>query len=1814
MDEEILELNILGDSSYANHLRAEENVKAWRDRQSTPVDLTAQSKAYLDMIRLQSEAGIFKTPTVSQNTASSALLKSMQDGRPAFESYNTSISDVYETLNSGALVPKYDSYIPGIDNTERLAKEQGTGEVWSRGLVRFGTQVGTSFFGNLAALPVGISEWINTGNFEATYDNDFTRMLDDVDRRQQLRNNIYYTQEEQSRSLWGGLSTSRFWADKVLGGASFTIGMLLSEGLTAAATGGLSLGYTGAKIGSAIARTGLARAVSKGNSLVANTARNASKLDDIIVGSREIQSTARWGNYGRKSAEVLNDIRFVVTSTGYEAGMEARHFRKDAEDQFRAYYEDLGVPMPEGATEKFREDLDNNSNKVFAANTAILSISNMALFGRMFGVGNTLRWATNTIEKPLNRRIFGIGTKEVSPGVFKALPRKTYQKVLSTGWNGIVKPTISEGFWEEGGQGIASNMMSEYMQSTYDPRVAEEVSSYTDAFFNSLAKQYGEKEGQEEVLIGAIIGTVFGGTGGSFTAGSRAAKRQVHLAKQQTKVAQAPALIAEALYTQENLLSHTGAANRNLRLEESVEESTRAGDVVEATLKSEAMIISALQAAHEIGKDGSFIEVLTGIIEGMDSQRLMEEFGLESITDVSNFKADKIEALNKINKQYSQNRTTAETYIGRGIMPKEFRGKESFLVDALAYSLTMNQSAERVGYASIKTIRDVFESLKDSASSETIDALGMFALSDAENVKNYNTYREEHKVVNELIEEAVSKLRDLQNSERASELLNEIESAESELKRLHNRAAELESLLEGVHNTMESRFFEELGEVGVVSREVLDDLEGYLSRSEEAVSALESISPEAYNRVLNAFRALDQAVEYSQQFSEINKSLLSGNINTKMTNNIFGKLLSDTKTLNDETFEALLKISKIYLKDSAGIVLTNESILTSEDWTEFKKTGEVSQELIDSLAVKISEDKVLTAEEQEIYESKASEVDVLIRDNTITRIVNKVNNRERLTAKERVFQKTNYEAVREALNDPLRYSKGEPIVDKDKNISQEVRQLIKWANRLEGDSTEVSKKIADKVLELVERGSLSTTEGLYILDRFELSNTAQAKEIGIIERSPSQQSQLRKLRNQLLNIFRMDRMKRFGISRVTDMAEISDELIEEFLELVEKQRTNNSLSKAERARLRELEESATLTESEAAERAKLIEKSRQGGLKVKELERLEEIEDIIEQYNVLQGTEYEGISVLEIMKMYNQIKNATQSDVLSPDEITEAEYVEIVSTDHKGKEYNENERRGRITQVTEYVLSRFLKGGVQLFHMQLDDLIDRIEMIHPTARVVIEGNILNLPYSQFNGISGTTVTIILEDGSEYSLRIPEVKGKKGKKVGSPITITSASSEFNLEDLTGLKAMSVEGQKGNYYLVYENLGEEVSPVRSSADFRVTNDSGTFFDEEAARSVKPGDRVELVFDYTDSYNQTLPEKDLIKEANIYVMKDGKIVGRLKSTIGNSNADGLHDAREAAVTKGKVTVEVYSVLSGIPIIQMQQDGSKKLQPINPSDVVSQGYIEDGLPNIEIPSGTTVRYIQAASRMYKGRKVPFVIIRDKVSDRLIAFPVEVSNTNSAMYTEELSAILQETDSTAADKAIRVNQIILSSGIGVDSFWANTDNIDNQEFISDLQAELEGRRTLVDLEDFTNTLEGYDIATVVDFENNTMTSPKFVLDFDTVEESKSVPKIPEPKGARKSSKRRQRLRKRNKKSAEPTLIGITEVESIKQAQVGNTISYRLPIGGGVQYGTLLENGNVLNDKGEELYASVLRDVAVITPDLNSKLEEASKDAANKCK
>lgn len=384
-------------------------------------------------------------------------------------------------LSTGEWIPKYENYINNIDNDDRLSRSQSGWEKTYRGLGKFIYKSALYGIGGVGQSVYGLKELVTKGTLSAMYDNSFARWLDDMDKRGDYTLNHYYSKEDRDAGFLKSMFTTNFWTNDLLSGAAFTAGAILSSYAFAGA-GLMNAARMGARVGATVARLGRAASATKSG----------------------FNSMLRAARVGRGIGKGLDNLTFIGTSTLWEASVESRSGLMESEENFKqAYRNAYGREASYEELMRFRNDNVDAANTIFAANIGILTLSNIAMFGDMFGMDLG-------VDKFIKRNIFGVGAERMDNGTLRAITPKKWQKIAGNTFN-IIKRPVSEGLYEEGLQGVASKSAEDWVESRYNPMAIRQNIGYMEAIKNGFKETYGSSQGWKEIGIGMIIGSVMGG-------------------------------------------------------------------------------------------------------------------------------------------------------------------------------------------------------------------------------------------------------------------------------------------------------------------------------------------------------------------------------------------------------------------------------------------------------------------------------------------------------------------------------------------------------------------------------------------------------------------------------------------------------------------------------------------------------------------------------------------------------------------------------------------------------------------------------------------------------------------------------------------------------------------------------------------------------------------------------------------------------------------------------------------------------------------------------------------------------------------------------------------------------------------------------------------------------------------------------------------------------------------------------------------------------------------------------------------------------
>ena len=387
----------------------------------------------------------------------------------------------------------------GADIDDLLGESQSTADKWANGTIKFVGKTATNVIGGLAMFP-GLIYGAGTGSFKNVYDNDFQRALDDANEAMDEALPNYVRKEVEDYSIIQKMSTANFWANDVLSGMSFVAGAVLTEMASAGLATPLALSRT---------LKGL-KALQKG-----------SKVDDALKVLGKAKNL-------RAADDVLGVARKGVTGTFYEAGVESRHFVNEAKEQYiNNYIEENGYEPSEQEMAEAMSKIYNVANGVFAANSFLVGMGNMATLPKTFGpklssrlgklfnpdkadeIAKGLVKTSDLSKTQLLRTAKKLGKTVAEVKAMNFVERSATRTALENAGRKLYKlgeKPFVEGVWEEMMQGSVNKGALDYVSSYIDDENKLELLDPILSLGRGMAETYGTQEGWEEGIIGMIIG------------------------------------------------------------------------------------------------------------------------------------------------------------------------------------------------------------------------------------------------------------------------------------------------------------------------------------------------------------------------------------------------------------------------------------------------------------------------------------------------------------------------------------------------------------------------------------------------------------------------------------------------------------------------------------------------------------------------------------------------------------------------------------------------------------------------------------------------------------------------------------------------------------------------------------------------------------------------------------------------------------------------------------------------------------------------------------------------------------------------------------------------------------------------------------------------------------------------------------------------------------------------------------------------------------------------------------------------------------
>ena len=513
-----------------------------------------------------------------------------------------------ESYTSRGIVPTY-----GTDYEDERAERQTWDDQLANGITKFAGKTVTGAIGGVAMLP-GLVYGAATGSFSNIYDNAFQRSLDEANKSMDEALPNYVTKQEQENNILESLGTMNFWANDMLGAASFITGAIASEFLSA----------------------GLSTALIPGK--VAKSLKAISYAEEMGKIGRLSEKAGRLNN----AAKITNLARQVVTGAGYEAGVETRGFIDEAENNFiNKFTQENGREPNDEELALAMDEIRSSANGLFAANLALVSAGNMITLPRFFGPGikglenSKSKFLSNVddlseaqLERVAKKKGISVDELKKLKTVNKFDTFSKGRKALSYAYQGLEKP-IMEGLIEEGGQSFMNKTALDYIDAKLFNDTTEDTASIVDSMAEGFKETYGGDSNDfwKEVFIGSLMGGVSG-----FKLPNKKAKTgfgyDVTNYSKDSEINQLVDLSNSLKYSKEVFAS----ANRQAQLNNRLENAIAVGDDFEAKNIEDQILHDFVTTKIKLGQFDQIEDEVSKEVSKMTDEEFANEYGYENLS------------------------------------------------------------------------------------------------------------------------------------------------------------------------------------------------------------------------------------------------------------------------------------------------------------------------------------------------------------------------------------------------------------------------------------------------------------------------------------------------------------------------------------------------------------------------------------------------------------------------------------------------------------------------------------------------------------------------------------------------------------------------------------------------------------------------------------------------------------------------------------------------------------------------------------------------------------------------------------------------------------------------------------------------------------------------------------------------------------------------------------------------------------------------------------------------------------------------------
>jgi hypothetical protein len=1558
--------------------------------------------------------------------------------------YDVPIDSVYERLNNGSYVAKFENYLGATGNEDRLAKQQSFSEKALYGLGKFGAKALNYGLDATVGTVYGIFNGINKGSFSEVWDNDISNWIDDANKSLDYKLPNYYTDEEKSNNILQNLGTANFWFNDVAGGFAFVAGAILPELAIGALTGGASaatslskLGFNSAKIAG---KEALEQAGKQTLMQSSKVGRVFNKIAAPYTEGRNVLRAMNRAAFGNTAGKIIDTSAFLIRTSNFEAGMEARHNFRESVDNYMADFEDINGRQPTyDELSRFISTAKSSANTVYAANMAILSVSNAAMFGKTFDIkalpfDNILTRTINsgveagkltgkTVTNFFNKAI-GLGVTTLDDGTRVLQQANKFQRIAGTTYKILEKPLV-EGLFEEGLQGVAGKAMQKSMESLYDLDNSHSEtmwSSLSDAF----AEQYGSKEGWKEIGIGMIIGMA----GGAFQKSNWKNKSVISGFGANSYASTRKAMEADLATANEgltNLRKTFGdvSAPKGVTLLRAMTKASSASasryDNTTPGFDDMNVNLSFIQSQEHIKTQGEIQEDFEMVVDAMEISKEEQEQLQKSGLTVEQYKQSMINEFAQTSRDYLQAKAVVEALrVPDGVQGGNLMNLKEAMVRNIVIGKQAQKNAQAIGRSIEETtgINGLFSAVEfyDGLSQENKKATAERKDLGKEKEELFNTIVQiqakiaENKTSPDNPKAKAKSLEDQRKYLAATQRMAELDAKITELDEAIERGKSTTKDVAAVSDT------DVLSSLRVSTTkeaiEQLDKLDAYINdlenqgRTQEAAALKASLLE--YKAYANAHR---EFMNMHRRMTDTN--FFNGEEGKKLLAKVFGKPYSmdpafyDELKENDQIIDKALKffgetgsyeVAADYIKDTLekNPDLSDREKYRIEQMVRIQLQGILAQQVTNTLtSISQTVEAVQEKPTSNILEGDSIQLrtalNLKVNEQTSLQIINEAI--QTITSQIDVIQNTVRDTSKiEELTQQLEELKNQRDNYKDTTTPQEPTY-----NSVQEQALAQMKRDLEE-----EENSLGRSQE--VVDQLKA-------DIAVLEEQIN------------------------GPSTTTEQPTTTKEELDAEIQRIEEE-------------LKDAKQGIRIVESEDYIRFnELVKKQQTEGLTDSEQEEYDTLKNDIDQWLLVGGVVTEGINLSDLIRQKVALENAK---IMAPEAIqqrTDEDDMETIKFSTKGRNYN---TRYGLTQDAVTVIANGKNNTLEVNGIKADDDIVKQVFVELDA----DGKVVPIDFEYSFNEFGNIIIPLGENGENLA------------KVNSPTSLISVRP-------------TNENLRTNYSVVIGHRvgmnGEmESFPLKSvfPGEYNQTQDIQAIYD------MQTGDELILKVDTRDEYNQKLLQdykdakgKAAKKEARENLRKKLRITASPKTTTGGKEGIFTHTLRgkqendAASVEDQQFEQFRDSIVNNKTMFDKLMDPTPALHVVN-HGTLTVAKILPGQPNFRFSAkdangNVTIQYVQFTDQMvgdvfdigirtkdgYKtkngttgldttfmskakpsNRKEPFVVF--KVGEKLIAYPVRLLPQEKRDNKE--FELIFNSDTDVADKVVRLNQMLAQRGVDI--------------------------------------------------------------------------------------------------------------------------------------------------------------------------------------